>query len=134
MSDVSVCFEKKHFPSQCLQVDTPVRGQAPGRIQLLRAFRRSAPRLSVVGRCLDFKAVGLFGELQNCPGHQLTSEAHRRWSHRGTAKSRRSGVICCRGAWFLGLLVDTKIGVYQGGRACGQAAARPQTGSCEILT
>ena len=73
-----------------------VRGQAPGRIQSLRAFRRSAPRLSVVGRCLDFKAVGLFGELLYCPGHQLTSEAHRRWSHRGTAKSHRSGAICCR--------------------------------------
>ena len=58
---------------------TPVRGRAPVRIQSLRAFRRSAPRLSLVGRCLDFKAVGLFGELLYCPGHQVTSEAHRRW-------------------------------------------------------
>ena len=104
---------------------TPVRGRAPGRIQSLRAFRRSAPRLSVVGRCLDFKAVGLFGELLYCPGHQLTSEAHRRWSHRGTAKSHRSGAICCRCACsWVRPLVPKSMFIRAGGHADKQPLDR----------
>jgi hypothetical protein len=57
---------------------THINRQASGRIQSLRAFRRTTPGLLVVGGCLDFKAVGLFSELLHCPGHQVTSEAHRR--------------------------------------------------------
>ena len=101
------------------------RGQAPGRIQSLRAFRRSAPRLSVVGRCLDFKAVGMFGELLYCQGHQLTSEAHSRWSHRGIAKSHRSGVICCRCACFwVRPLVPKSMFIRAGGHADKQPLDR----------
>ena len=81
---------------------TPVRGQAPGRIQSLRAFRRTAPRLSVVGRCSVLEAVGAVRRVAMLSG-PLESTAHSRRSHRGHRaawKSHRSGVICNRRVWF----------------------------------
>lgn len=79
-------------------------------------------RLSVVGRCLELNAVGLFGELLYCPSHQLTSEANRRWSPRGVAESSRSGVICCRGAWVWILRLTPKSMFTW---VCGHADKQP---------
>lgn len=70
----------------------------------------------------------MLGELLYYPGQQMACEAHRRRSHWGAAESTRSGVMYCCGAWCLGPPTDTKINVYKGVRACGQAAATSCTG------
>ena len=107
---------------------TPVRGQAPGRMQSLRAFRRTAPRLSVVGRCSVLEAVGAVRRVAILSG-PLESTAHSRRSHRGhraAGKSHRSGVICCRLLVWFWVHPFTPIGVYQGG---GHADKQPQDGN-----
>ena len=90
------------------------------RIQSLRAFRQNIPGLLVVGRCLDFKAVGLFGELLHCPGHQMTSEAHRRWSNRGSGQKLYGNLLemrPCPTIWNIWCYFDRTM--YDVGRPGG---------------
>ena len=56
-----------HFGLAFLFIDSRKRWM-PGAI-CDRAFRRPAPRLSVVGRCLEIQAVVLFGKLLYRQGH-----------------------------------------------------------------